>query len=193
MIGYLKGKIISLKPTRVLLDVSGVGYNINISLNTFEKISAVSSASLFIFTSVKQDSISLFGFHSESEKEMFELLISINGIGPKSALGILSGIQVSELKSAILSSDISRIVAVPGIGKKTAERVMLELKNKLDGISEVGSNLTPSSNRSEAISALATLGYNLKSAEKTVLEILSENPALSLEDIIKKALSHLNR
>jgi holliday junction DNA helicase RuvA len=193
MIGYLKGKVISLKPTRVLLDVGGVGYNVNISLNTFEKINNSSSVSLFIFTNVKQDSISLFGFYTESEKEMFELLISINGIGPKSALGILSGIKVSELRNAILSSDISRIVAVPGIGRKTAERVLLELKNKLDGILEEGSNLGPSSNRSEAISALTTLGYNAKSAEKTVFEILSENPSLSLEDIIKKALSHLNR
>jgi holliday junction DNA helicase RuvA len=193
VIGYLKGKVISLKPTKVLLDVGGVGYNVNISLNTFEKINNALSVSLYIFTSVKQDSISLFGFHSESEKEMFELLISINGIGPKSALGILSGIQVSELKNAILSSDISRIVAVPGIGKRTAERVMLELKNKINGFTEEGISSEYFNNKSEAVAALTTLGYNSKSTEKIVFDILSENHNISLEDLIKKALAHLNR
>jgi Holliday junction DNA helicase RuvA len=124
MIGYLTGKIISSKPTKILLDVNGVGYLVNISINTFEKISGKDFASLFIHTSVKEDSITLFGFSTETEKEMFELLISVNGIGPKIALSILSGIRTDDLKRAIQSSDISRIVAVPGIGKKNSAQII---------------------------------------------------------------------
>ena len=116
MIGYLSGKIISAKPTKVLLDVNGVGYQVNISINTFEKISDKPEVSLFIYTSVKEDSITLFGFFTETEKEMFELLISVNGIGPKLGLSILSGIQTGDLRNAINTGDISRIVSIPGIG-----------------------------------------------------------------------------
>lgn len=193
MIGYLSGKIISSKPTRIILDVNGVGYVVNISINTFEKISDKSSASLFIFTSVKEDSISLFGFYTESEKEMFELLISVNGIGPKLALSILSGIQVDELKHAIISGDVSRIVSVPGIGRKTSERLMLELKSKVGSVAVDGEEVMPFSTKNEAIAALTTLGYNSKQAEKSVRDILSSDPNVSLEDLIKKALSNLSR
>ena len=121
MIGFLTGKIISSKPTKILLDVNGVGYVVFISINTFEEISNKEKISLHIHTHVKEDSIILYGFHNESEKEIFELLISINGIGPKLALGVLSGIQTEDLKEAILNGDVSRIVAIPGIGKKTAD------------------------------------------------------------------------
>ena len=192
MIGYLKGKIISSKPTKILLDVNGVGYLVNISINTFEKISDKEFVSLYIYTSVKEDSITLFGFFSESEKEMFELLISVNGIGPKLALSILSGIQVSELKNAIQTENSSRIVAIPGIGRKTAERLLLELKTKIDRIEEEGSAEIPFSLRNEAISALTTLGYNQKIAEKAVRDLLSEEPNISIEELIKKALGRLN-
>ncbi|MGE5797050.1 MAG: Holliday junction branch migration protein RuvA, partial [Ignavibacteria bacterium] len=153
MIGFLSGKIISSKPTKILLDVNGVGYLVNISINTFEKISEKNSVSLYIHTNVKEDSISLYGFYSEVEKEMFELLIGINGIGPKLAIGILSGIQVDELKNAIQSGDVSRMIAVPGIGRKTAERVVLELKNKVDQIVEKGVKEIPFSVKNEAVSA----------------------------------------
>ena len=193
MIGFLSGKIISSKPTKILLDVNGVGYLVNISINTFEKISDKSSVSLHIHTNVKEDSISLYGFYSEAEKEMFELLIGINGIGPKLAIGILSGIQVDELKNAIQSGDVSRMIAVPGIGRKTAERVVLELKNKVDQIVEKGVKEIPFSVKNEAVSALTTLGYNFKVAENIIRNILSENSGISLEDLIKKALSELNR
>ena len=138
MIGFLKGNILSAKPTKILLDVNGVGYLVNISINTFEKINGEKSAALFIHTNVKEDSITLFGFSTESEKEMFELLISVNGIGPKIALSILSGINIDDLKRAIQTPDISRIVAVPGIGRKTAERLVLELKSKVDQVAEEG-------------------------------------------------------
>lgn len=193
MIGFLTGKIITAKPTKILLDVNGVGYLVNISINTFEQISEKESISLFIHTSVKEDSITLFGFHAESEKEMFELLIAVNGVGPKSALGILSGIKIEDLKQAIQTSNISRIIAVPGIGKKTAERLVLELKTKVDEIKDEGDTEISYSAKGEAIAALTTLGYNSKTSEKIIREILSENPSIPLEDLIKLALGKLNR
>lgn len=193
MIGFLTGKIISSKPTKVVMDVNGVGYIVGISINTFEKIIGKETASLFIHTSVKEDSISLFGFYTESEKEMFELLISVSGIGPKIALSLLSGIQTDDLKNAIQSSDISRIVAVPGIGRKTAERLVLELRTKVDQVKEEGTTAIPMSIKNEAVSALSTLGYNSKIADNLVRNILQTQPALSLEELIKKALGELNR
>jgi Holliday junction DNA helicase RuvA len=192
MIGFLTGKIISTKPTQILLDVNGVGYSVNISINTFEKISEKEIVSLFIHTSVKEDSITLFGFFSESEKEMFELLISISGIGPKLGLGILSGINVDDLKFAIGSGNVSRLIAIPGIGRKTAERVVLELRNKVDTIRDEGTTKETSA-KDEAISALSTLGYQRQISEKVVRDLLSENPNHSLEELIRKALAELNK
>jgi holliday junction DNA helicase RuvA len=181
MIGYLKGRIISFKPTQILLDVNGVGYKIGISINTFEKIVDKAEVSLFIHTHVKEDSISLYGFFTESEKEMFELLISISGIGPKIALGLLSGISVESLKEAIEEGNVSRIIAVPGIGRKTAERLVLELRSKVEDISAGEFTKTQPSIKSEAISALTTLGYNAKIAEKAVRDLLIENQNYSLK------------
>lgn len=192
MIGYLTGKIISSKPTQIILDVNGVGYLVNISISTFEKISEKESVSLFIHTSVKEDSITLFGFYTQSEKEMFELLISISGIGPKVSLGILSGIAVDDLKDAISNGNVSRLIAIPGIGRKTAERVVLELRNKVDSIKSDGS-IKEISVKDEAVSALATLGYQRQIAEKVVRDLLSENPNYSLEELIRKALAGLNK
>ena len=193
MIGYLTGKIISSKPTQILLDVNGVGYEIRISINTFEKLAGKNSVSLHIYTNVKEDSITLFGFYSEAEKEMFELLISISGVGPKSALSLLSGISTDDLKQAIITNNIERIVAVPGIGRKTAERLILELKNKVRDIKEEGITPAKPSARKEAIAALTTLGYNLVSSEKVVNKILSEFPECSIEELIKRTLKELNK
>ncbi|QQS35815.1 MAG: Holliday junction branch migration protein RuvA [Ignavibacteriales bacterium] len=192
MIGFLSGKIILSKPTRILLNVNGVGYEINISINTFENIAEKEEVSLFIHTIVREDSITLFGFYAESEKEMFNLLISVNGIGPKIALSILSGIQTDDLKNAIQSGDISRILAVPGIGRKTAERLVLELRSKVDSITSGETDQLPYNVKNEAVAALTTLGYNSKVAEKVVRDILQMFPALSIEEVIKKALSGLN-
>ena len=193
MIGFLTGKIKSLKPTHLLLDVNGVGYSIHISLTTFEEISDKEMASLFIHTNVKEDSIALYGFFTESEKQMFELLISVSGVGPKIALSILSGIRVDDLRFAIQSGDISRIVAVPGIGKKTAERLSLELRNKVSDIADTEGGEVTSSIRTEAVSALTTLGYNLKQAESSVREILSKKPDIIIEELLKEALSNLSK
>lgn len=192
MIGYLTGKIILSKPTQILLDVNGVGYSVNISINTFEKIAEKETASLFIHTSVKEDSITLFGFFSQTEKEMFELLISISGIGPKLGLSILSGISVDDLKFAISNGNVSRLIAIPGIGRKTAERIVLELRNKVDAIKSEGT-IKETSVKDEAVGALSTLGYQRQTSEKVVRDLLSENPSLSIEELIRKALAQLNR
>jgi Holliday junction DNA helicase RuvA len=192
MIGYLTGKIISSKPTQILLDVNGVGYEVRISINTFEKLSGKNTVSLHIYTNVKEDSITLFGFYSVAEKEMFELLISISGVGPKSALSLLSGISTDELRQAITTSNVERIVSVPGIGRKTAERLILELRNKVRDIKEEGISSAKPSLQKEAVSALTTLGYNLVASEKVVNKILSEIPDCSLEELIKRSLKELN-
>ncbi|AFH48027.1 Holliday junction resolvasome DNA-binding subunit [Ignavibacterium album JCM 16511] len=193
MIGYLKGKIISAKPTKIILDVNGVGYLVNISISTFEKISDSQEISLFIHTHVREDALSLYGFYTEAEKEMFELLISISGIGPKVALSILSGISVDELQNAIQTENVSRLVSVPGVGRKTAERVVLELKSKVGFIETTVQKGIDYTVKQEAVLALTTLGYNQKVAEKIVRDLLNENPTLSLEDLIRKSLSELNK
>lgn len=192
MIAHLTGKIISSKPTQVVIDVNGVGYLISISINTFEKISDKETVSLFIYTNVRDDAINLFGFYTLAEKEMFELLISVNGIGPKLALSLLSGISVEDLNNAIITGNVARIVAVPGIGKKTAERVVLELRSKVGEIKEGEAGAEPGIKK-EAIAALNTLGYNPKTSEKIIHEVVSEDKNISLEDLIKKALNELNR
>jgi Holliday junction DNA helicase RuvA len=193
MIGYLSGKVISSKPTQLLLDVNGVGYDINISINTFEKIAEKETVNLFIHTNVKDDSITLYGFYNEAEKEMFELLISISGIGPKLALSLLSGIETSDLKEAIEIGDVSRIVAIPGIGRKTAERLILELKSKVANVITVGEQVAHRGIKQEAVAALTTLGYNHATAETAVRQVLSSNNNHSLEEVIKIALGELNK
>jgi len=194
MIGYITGKIIDKKPTEILLDVNGVGYIIHISINTFENISdKADSISLYTFLSVKEDSLTLYGFSKLSEKEMFEKLISVNGIGPKLAQSILSGITVSELKTALQSGDKSRITAVPGIGKKTAERLVVELREKIDSLITEEETI-PSKFfiiKEDAINALIALGYNRKVAENATRKILRNNSEITIEELIKKALFEL--
>lgn len=192
MIGYLKGKILSIKPGRLILDVNGVGYLVLISTNTYEGIVNLDPVELFIHTSVKEDSITLFGFQTENEKGMFELLVSVNGVGPKTALGILSGIAVDDLKRAIAASDLRRISMVPGIGKKMAERVVIELKSKIDIVHDETTPAGAISGKSEAISALTALGFNYKTAEQVIKEISMNESSLSTEELIKKALSRLS-
>ena len=196
MIGYLTGKIISKKPTQILLDVNDVGFLVNISLNTFEKISETEGKiSLYTYLSVKEDSLTLFGFYSISEKELFEALISMNGIGPKLAQNILSGISVEELKSAILTKNLARLVSIPGIGRKTAERMLIELREKMEKVSDQsyekgGLSFTT---KDDAVAALTVLGYNQKIADKIVRDLISQNPQISLEDLIKDSLKGLSK
>jgi len=194
MIGHLSGKIISKKPTRIIIDVRGVGYLVNISINTFEKIADKDEVSLYTYLAVKDDALDLYGFYSIAEKEMFELLISVSGIGPKTAQSILSGIQIEDLKEALKTGNIARIISVPGIGRKTAERMMIELRDKVESLAEgVDVSIGSTSVRGDAIAALINLGYNQKIAERAVRAVSDKNLNVSIEDLIKEALLELNR
>lgn len=195
MIGHLKGKIISKKPTKLIIDVSGVGYLVNISINTFEKIADKEEATLYTYLCVKEDALDLYGFYTIAEKEMFELLISVSGIGPKTAQSILSGIQINDLKEALKTGNLARIISVPGIGRKTAERLLVELRDKVDSVAESieGVLIGVSNLRSDAIAALVNLGYNLKVAERAVRAITDKQPNISIEDLIKEALGGMSK
>ena len=195
MIGYLTGKILSKKPTQIMLDVGGVGYIVNISVNTFEKLPEKDEAvSLFTHLSVKEDAMDLYGFSSLPEKEIFQLLISVSGVGPKLGQSILSGIQIDDLYEAIQSGNTQRMIAIPGVGRKTAERLILELRDKLEKV-EIFDGSTPDGSmkiKNDAVTALVNLGYNRKTAEKAIREILDENKSVSIEDLVKDSLKILN-
>lgn len=192
MIGALNGKILNLKPTSLILMAGGTGYEVNISINTYDRILNSTETFLYIHTSVKEDAITLYGFYTEEEREMFRLLISISGIGPKTAQSVLSKIRPDELRIAIGAGDVKRISATPGIGKKTAERLILELRSKVEfSVSESGTTISGNI-RGEAILALQALGYNLKTATDAVNTILKTMPEITLENLIKAALKMMN-
>lgn len=196
MIGYISGKIISKKPTQSLIDVNGIGYLINTTINTFEKIPEIGeSVSLYTYLSVKEDSLTLFGFYTLSEKELFQVLISINGVGPKLAQNILSGITAEEFKLAVAENNVGRLVAIPGVGKKTAERMVIELRDKIDKVSDTdqGETSTAITIKDDAVAALTALGYNYKTADRIIRDQIRESPAITLEDLIKESLKKLNK
>jgi Holliday junction DNA helicase RuvA len=197
MISQLRGKIISLSPTELILDVNNVGYQIHISLSTFELLEhSDGERTILTHLHVREDALQLFGFATESERELFRHLISISGIGPKIAQGILSGLQAEELREAIQTGDIAALTSVSGVGRKTAERIILELKNKLGKIELTQTADTPTSaqlkNRSEALVALMSLGYNRPIAERALRNVIQESRGLELtvEELVKRALKH---
>ncbi len=193
MITCLKGKLIQKSPTFIVLDVGGIGYYLHISMNTFENLPLLDKE-LFIYSEmiVREDSITLYGFHSESERQLFRLLISVSGIGPKSGIGILSGISLNDFKSAILTANTTLLQKLPGIGKKTAERLIVELKDKFAKISiqDEGTSIPKNDSVEEATLALESLGYNKSMAAKAVNSALKQvnNESYSSEDLIKLAL-----
>ncbi|MBI2419250.1 MAG: Holliday junction branch migration protein RuvA [Ignavibacteriales bacterium] len=191
MIAYLEGAVKFSKPTELVVNAGGVGYLVYISLSTYEAVAGKSTVELFIHTVVREDAINLYGFAAIDEKELFELLISVSGIGPKSALSVLSGIRPNDLRQAIALGDIGRLTSAPGIGKKTAERLVLELRNKIDSLPVAATDIAYPI-RSEAIAALASLGYNQRAAEKLVRELLDVDPNLKLEDLLKQALKKMS-
>ena len=191
MIGYLKGNLTVKDPTYVIVDVQGVGYVVKISLYTFGKIKNKDSCLLHTHFHVKEDAQTLYGFADTEEKATFLELISINGVGPNTALMINSSLTVQELKQAIVQEEVSVIQRVKGIGSKTAQRIVLELKDKFrkEGFEENISVKKDNALRQEALSALTTLGINKTMAEKSVERILSkQGEDISLEDLIKQVL-----
>jgi len=194
MIAYLKGSFTEIEPTHVVIDVQGVGYHVNITLTTFGEIKDKKSGLLHTHFHVKEDSQTLYGFTSKAERGMFNALLSISGVGPSTAIMVLSSLDVSELRNAILNGDVRTIQGVKGIGAKTAQRIILELRDKLaksdDLIPEP--QLTSHSHntlKNEALSALMTLGINKNAAEKSVDAILKKSGnTITLEELIKLAL-----
>jgi len=192
MIGSLKGRISEKKPTRILLDVNGIGFQVNISLQTFDHIpDRGEEAIIHTYLYLRENALELYGFYNETEKEMFELLISVSGIGPRLAQSILSGITAEELSTALRNSDLNRLIRIHGIGRKTGEKLIFDLKDK---IISAGSEFTSGKEyqvKNDALNALVNLGFNLKTAEKTILSIIEKNPEISVEELIKNALSSL--
>ncbi len=192
MISTLKGILIDKKPTESIIEVNSVGFLVFHSVNTYEKLPQLGETT-FLYTALipREESINLFGFFDKNEREIFKLLLSVNGIGPKSAIAILSAINYQDLVEIIQQNNSLLLKKIPGIGSKTAERIILELKDKINLLTDISSKQlsTQNSLREEAIEALYVLGYNRQSSEKMVSEILKINPTLnSTEEIIKLAL-----
>ncbi len=193
MITHLKGKLVEKNPTHVIIECAGVGYFVNISLNTFSNIKNEEGISLYTHLQVKEDSHTLFGFSEKSEREIFRLLLSVSGIGASIARTMLSSLSPAQIRDAIANADVVTIQGIKGIGAKTAQRVILDLRDKIlkvYDIDEVSIN-SNNTNKEEALSALEVLGFVRRQAEKVVDKAISQDPSLSAENIIKLALKNL--
>ena len=194
MIVKLAGKLLDKQAPCALIDVNGVGYEINVSLMTFVDLPSVGSdVEMHTYLVVREDSHTLYGFLTVHERSLFKALIKVNGVGPKMALGMLSGMTVDEFARAILNRDISSLVKLPGVGKKTAERLVIEMKDAIDGVGLSGASentITKSDIRLEAESGLLSLGYKAQDITK-ILNNLDYKNASSSEDIIKMALQSI--
>ncbi len=194
MIHHLKGQLVEKNPTYVVIDCNGVGYTVNISLHTFSLLSDSEAISLYTYLQVKEDSHTLYGFMEKSEREIFKLLISVSGVGTSIARTMLSSLLPKEVTNAIATGDVATIQSVKGIGAKTAQRVILDLKDKVLKVMTEGDEVFVSqnnTNKEEALSALEVLGYNRRQAGKVVDKILKDDPDSSVESIIKLALKTL--
>ena len=200
MIASLTGILKYKSPTEILVDVCGVGFAVSIPLSTYEKLGDIgSSLTVLTYLHVREDAMQLFGFFTDEERRLFKLLISVSGIGPKIAQSILSGINVEELKSHLLTGSIAALTAIPGVGRKTAERLILELRDKIGKGTGASSSAPPldaesATMRTEALQALTSLGYHTQIAEKSIRLVLKETggSVISLEELIKRALRHTN-
>jgi|SRR5579871_592869 len=193
MIGSLHGKLADKRPNQVLIDVGGVGYVVQVPLSTFAGLGVLhDEATLLIHTHVREDQFSLYGFLTAREKQCFELLISASGVGPSLALKILSGIGVDELVPAIRKGDLAQLVRIPGVGRKTAERIVVELRDKVAavGVPEERKSTTLSQMESDVASALVNLGYDARTVEKTLEKARQEKHA-DFEALLRAALKSL--
>ena len=192
MITQIKGRLIEKSPTEMVVDCNGIGYSVNISLNTYSQIGNDENIKLYTYLLIKEDSHSLYGFFKKSERSLFKLLISVSGVGASTARMMLSSLSPSEIISAIMSENVQVVQSIKGIGLKTAQRIILELKDKVLSLDEAGDDsLTLNKQSEEASSALEVLGYSRKQTSKLLSKIISENPGINVESIIKKALNKL--
>ena len=194
MITHIKGKLVEKLPTSVIIEVNGIGYLINISLNTFSAIPDQESLKLYTHLQIKEDSHTLFGFYSRKEREIFRLLISVSGIGASIARTMLSSLSPEQIIQGISIGDSAMIQSVKGIGLKTSQRVIIELKDKVLKIYDLDDKISFQNNntaKEEALSALEVLGINKKTSEKLVDKIILDNAEASVELIIKEALKNL--
>ena len=208
MIGRLTGTVEECRPGQLLLDVGGVGYALHIPLSTFYALSGQENgaATLHVHTHVREDAIQLYGFISSDDRWVFEQFLAISGVGPKLALGILSGIEVEALREAVRGEDLARLQSIPGVGRKTAERLILELRDRLFDPQGQAKGPDPAVTvpaaspgpgrpqlREDAVSALVNLGYTPKASRKAVDAAVDQDDASSLEDVLRRALSSLVR
>lgn len=193
MITQIKGRLVEKNPTDVVIDCNGVGYLLHISLNTYAAISSEEQLLLYTHLSVREDAHTLYGFINKTEREIFKLLISVSGVGPSTARTMLSSMTSEEIQQAIASENVKLIQTAKGIGAKTAQRIIIDLKEKIlktfdiDEVSIVDNN----TNKEEALSALEVLGFARKQSDKVITNILKESPAATVEELIKKALKNL--
>jgi Holliday junction DNA helicase RuvA len=193
MINFLKGRLIEKSPTQIVIECNGVGYEVNISLYTYGKLPKDDNIRIYTYFHVREDAQILYGFTDKDEKEVFLKLISVSGIGTSTARMMFSSLSPAEVVNAIASGDVNTIKSVKGIGLKTAQRVIVDLKDKITKTDHSGEvlPLQNNTNKTEALSALVTLGYTKKQAEQSVHKILKTNPEASIEEIIKTALKNL--
>jgi Holliday junction DNA helicase RuvA len=194
MIARLAGTVLEKHPMRVIVDVGGVGYDVHVPLSSFGAIGEHGSGVVLrVHTHVREDALMLYGFASDVELAIFEKLISVSGIGPRLALGVLSGLPPSELASAIARGDVAQLTRIPGIGKKTAERIVLELKDKLAAAVPGAPSSPPDGPREDLLSALLNLGYHRPTAEKAVDDVLKAERDQGFEAALRAALKRLSR
>jgi Holliday junction DNA helicase RuvA len=198
MIAFLRGRIVEKQPNKVIVDIQGVGYDVYVPLSTYYEIGDEGSdVSLRIYTHVREDALQLYGFLTDLERQLFERLIAISGIGPKLAVAVLSGMETRELISAVQRGDVARLTAIPGVGKKTAERIVLELRDRLMQMAapmaagEPAAVAGPERLRADLLSALQNLGYHRPQAEKAIDTTLSVLSAPTFEQALKSALREL--
>jgi holliday junction DNA helicase RuvA len=193
MIAHIQGKLVEKTPTDVIIDCSGIGYHINISLHTYSLIPQTENIKLFTYLQIKEDAHTLFGFVEKSEREIFKMLLSVSGIGASIARTMLSSLDPKQIIQALAVGDIATIQSIKGIGSKTAQRAILDLKDKVLKIYDIDevSMSQSNTNKDEALSALEVLGFNKKMAEKVVDKIVSQDMDATVESIIKQALKNL--
>jgi len=196
MIGQLRGRLTDKRPNQVLVDVGGVGYLVQVPLSTYAVLGELhTEVTLLIHTHVREDALSLYGFLSSREKHFFEMLLSASGVGPTLALKILSGMSVDELVPAIRGSDLARLIRIPGVGRKTAERMVVELRDKLDAVAieaERPAASSPAGIEADVVSALVNLGYEARAAESAVADAKREAGAANFEKLLRASLQALS-